>query len=742
MEFIREPRLPAPPVAHGEIAVESPPDMPKAVPGNPLARLLPVAMVVATVGMMALYFTSGSGAMRNPMFMFFPVMMLMSVVGTLAYGARGTNRTAEVNVDRRDYLRYLDTVDDTIARTAADQHRSLHWRHPEPQSLWTLAGGIRMWERGPEDPDFCHIRVGVGDQPLCTRLVPPGLGPADEGDPVTRAALDRTLHQSAMVSDVPIAVDLRGCVHVSVDGGALPARALLRAIVCQLAVLHSPDDVKIAAVVSDVTHSEWEWLKWLPHHQHPHEADAVGPLRMVYRSFAEAVADTGEAAYAVLIVDGVPTETCGTPAGMTVIEVGAGRCDATAAGHLRLTTEEEATARPDGLTPAQALACARRLAPFRPATADGTKRRTTSIGWADLMGLDDPARVDPAEQWMRDRPRLRVPIGISEQGDPVELDIKEAARSGMGPHGLCVGATGSGKSEFLRTLTLGMIAAHPPDVLNLVLVDFKGGATFLGLERARHVAAIITNLADEAPLVARMRDALAGEMNRRQQMLRAAGNFANVSEYERARITGCGHPTAARVVHRGRRVLRTAEPASRLRRVVRRHRQTGTVARHAPAAGKPTARRGQAARAGEPPVLPDLPEDVLRQRIPRSAGRTRRLPSAERARGGLSEDRLRRSGAVPDGLRIGPTSPTARDEVPVAPARSAQPMLFTAMPVGRITERQSRGRRTLAVLARCSTRSWSDSRTTAHRPIGCGCRRWRARPPSTCCFRGTIATRR
>ena len=83
-----------------------------------------------------------------------------------------------------------------------------------------------------------------------------------------------------------------------------------------------------------------------------------------------------------------------------------------------------------------------------------------------------------------------------------------------------------------------MVTAHPPEVLNLVLVDFKGGATFLGLERARHVAAIITNLADEAPLVTRMRDALAGEMNRRQQMLRAAGNFANVGDYEHARSQG------------------------------------------------------------------------------------------------------------------------------------------------------------------------------------------------------------
>ena len=167
-----------------------------------------------------------------------------------------------------------------------------------------------------------------------------------------------------------------------------------------------------------------------------------------------------------------------------------------------------------------------------------------SVAWPELMGIADIGAIDPARALAHStrEPRtiLRVPIGISEQGRPIELDIKEAAASGMGPHGLCIGATGSGKSEFLRTLILGMIAVHPPDVLNMVLVDFKGGATFLGLERAPHVAAVITNLADEAHLVARMKDALAGEMNRRQELLRAAGNFANVAEYDRARGRGTG----------------------------------------------------------------------------------------------------------------------------------------------------------------------------------------------------------
>ena len=108
----------------------------------------------------------------------------------------------------------------------------------------------------------------------------------------------------------------------------------------------------------------------------------------------------------------------------------------------------------------------------------------------------------------------------------------------MGPHGLIIGATGSGKSEVLRTLVMGLAATHSSAALNFVLVDFKGGATFLGMQELPHVAAVITNLSDDLTMVDRMRDALAGEMNRRQELLRDAGNFQSVKDYEKARENG------------------------------------------------------------------------------------------------------------------------------------------------------------------------------------------------------------
>jgi DNA segregation ATPase FtsK/SpoIIIE-like protein len=101
-----------------------------------------------------------------------------------------------------------------------------------------------------------------------------------------------------------------------------------------------------------------------------------------------------------------------------------------------------------------------------------------------------------------------VPVGVTVGGDPVVLDLKEAAEGGIGPHGLVVGATGSGKSELLRTVVAGLAATHPPDQLAFVLVDFKGGAAFADLAALPQVAGLITNLQSDLSMVDRALAAL------------------------------------------------------------------------------------------------------------------------------------------------------------------------------------------------------------------------------------------
>src|SRR5262249_16062030 len=121
------------------------------------------------------------------------------------------------------------------------------------------------------------------------------------------------------------------------------------------------------------------------------------------------------------------------------------------------------------------------------------------LGLPDLLDIGDPRALDTSVTWRprTARDRLRIPIGVDPDGHPVQLDLKESAEGGMGPHGLVIGATGSGKSELLRTLVAGLAVTHSSETLNFVLVDFKGGATFAGMASLPHVSAVITNLSDE-----------------------------------------------------------------------------------------------------------------------------------------------------------------------------------------------------------------------------------------------------
>ncbi|MHA3023475.1 type VII secretion protein EccCb [Mycobacterium sp. BMJ-28] len=531
VESTVEPVPPPLPPA-GPVELRPPPQLPTVQPVNPLARLLPLVMLVAVGGMAAVYLTSGQGTARNPVYLLFPVMMLASAMGTLAHTFRG--RTAEIDAGRRGYLRYLDSVVDAAADTARRQHDRWHWTHPDPAVLWTLAGGPRMWERRHGDPDFGVVRIGLGSAMLSTPLIGPPASVSEEADPVTAGALSRVLQDWTLLDGMPVTLTLDEWPIAPVGTDPDAARNMLRATLCQLAMLHSPADVRIAAVVAPGV-TCWDWLKWLPHHRDHLGHDGAGARRLTFSDLAaaqEACALLG-AARVVIVVDGAEVSGAAIAPGVTVFDV-AGRPEADIATDCR----------PDGLGPAGAMICARRLA--RHARDGGPA--AAAPGWPELIGVGTPGAFEPEVSWRARAPehRLRVPIGFTEGtgrlGEPVALDIKEAAHGGMGPHGLCIGATGSGKSEFLRTLILGLIATHPPDELNLALIDFKGGATFLGLDRAAHVAAVITNLADEAHLVDRMRDALTGEMNRRQELLRSAGNLAGAHEYRRARAAGADLP--------------------------------------------------------------------------------------------------------------------------------------------------------------------------------------------------------
>lgn len=545
-DVARPPRRPGPQPMPGDIAPDAPPEAPE--PKEiPLPRLLlPVVMLVAVIGMVAVMVVSGAG--RNPVTFMFPLLMVMSTVGMLAGGGGGGQ---DVGPARRDYQRHLASIRRAIADAVARQRAHLLHDHPDPRDAWTLAGTDRMWERRRGDGDFGAARIGLGPQRPATAVAPPRVAAPEKLDPVSAVALRQVVRAGRVVPGLPVAVDVTAFPLIAVGGPEAATRGLLRAMIAQLAATHHPADLAIAFVG---VAADWEWLKWLPHHCHPSLADDAGHLRLRATDWAELgplVRGLPGNPAVVVVSDGadIGAGDVGTP-GVSVLAVtggdGAparlamarGLALTVADGRVWATTAsgEEDLAEADHLGTAAAEAMARGLAAVPLATAGGEGDRRRDPVLAELE-LDPP----PAALEFRPRhgaDRLRIPIGVREDGGVLHLDLKESAEGGVGPHGLCIGATGSGKSELLKSIVLALAATHGPDQLNFVLVDFKGGATFLGLETLPHVSAVITNLADELVLVDRMQDAIHGEMTRRQELLRRAGNFPGVAEYEEARRAG------------------------------------------------------------------------------------------------------------------------------------------------------------------------------------------------------------
>ncbi|MGW5645927.1 type VII secretion protein EccCa [Saccharopolyspora sp. NPDC003752] len=576
--FRRLERQSGPPMPTGELTLQEPPELPERQSGfSGMITYLPMAL--SSLAMVMIFLRPGMGGGGEIMY-FAMGMMVLAALGMLAanFLRAASERKQQVTGARRDYLRYLGQIRRQVRKTVVQQRHAQTWRHPEPTAVWSLVGTSRLWEVRPEHPDFGEVRIAVGEQQLGTRITEINTKPIEDLEPLSAHALRRFIRAYGTVPDQPVPLYLRAYARILLRGDVDVARAMVRSMIAQLAVLHAPQDLRIVILGRELDH--WQWTKWLPHCLHPTETDGAGPVRLVAETTGELEGLLGEEIagrpyferdtqvgqgepYVLVVLDGAQTAPNSRLAtsgyrNVTVIDLGSALDWQTdprtllmrvSPGNAELVQigragkeDHSPIGRPDALSLLRAESLARLLSPYRLAiSTDTTEPLTSDFELTTLLNINDLRGFDVAKlqaQRKSGNARLRVPIGVTGDGTPIELDIKESAQGGQGPHGMLIGATGSGKSELLRTLVLALALTHSSETLNFVLVDFKGGATFLGLDELPHTSAVITNLADEASLVERMKDALHGELIRRQELLRKAGNFSSATEYEKARADG------------------------------------------------------------------------------------------------------------------------------------------------------------------------------------------------------------
>ena len=138
-------------------------------------------------------------------------------------------------------------------------HNALDRQFPDIRvtfSIGVAAGKIRLWWRRPDDADFLTIRLGRGKGSPSFKVEAPNF--ASNPDPLDEYSA-KLLDRYKKIDDLPFLVDLKRVGSLAVCSGDQDYRLeLVRRLLADVAVHHSPEDVEIF-VVSDHPKAADDW---------------------------------------------------------------------------------------------------------------------------------------------------------------------------------------------------------------------------------------------------------------------------------------------------------------------------------------------------------------------------------------------------------------------------------------------------------------------------------------------------
>lgn len=550
-------------------------------------RLLPLIMIAVVVGMMVLFVSMGTRAITSMLFTM-PMMLMMVVMMATQMGRQG-GASGDIEQEIEEYDLRLREQRSEIHEQGRTMHDLRTTCYPHPADLLSLVGTDEMWQADPDpaigrvvpaedesDPDvknltsnpYLRARVGIGVAPLYPKLVEAPEVVPEMLEPTTMVRYQRAMNTLSVVANLPIDVRLNEYAAYAMRGDEPPRLDLVRAMVMSMAFNHKPSDLNIGVVTEEP--DEWEWLKWLPHAEDVTRVEkGLGARLLTWRSldeFAvrhapaiEAMRNAGDGdrpPHLLLIVD-TPDQVVAWPAnlpggvrGMTwlVVRYGSDLVSEVESRILlrdgRVSTVQDFDAgRADAASVVAAETFARAMYRYRPrgyglsgTVADDRPEHVPDF--FEALDIGDIETHDLIKVWKANAytDEIKVPFGYHRNGDELtpeltHINFYEENRDGNGPHGAVAGRTGSGKSYFLRAVVLSLVARYGPDKVALILADFKGGATFLGMSDLPHVVASISNLENAMELVDRLGAVVDGEVNRREEFITTEKGCKDIFEY-------------------------------------------------------------------------------------------------------------------------------------------------------------------------------------------------------------------
>ena len=260
--FNRPPRI-CPPLPRGVVTLPAPPHEEKeAQPPGPLTLLLPLLSIAVLIGISILL---NHGSLQQLTFMVpLAIFTLVNpITGILDARQKRKAMRRKQAAQTKQYREGIAKIRGQLMQLSTEQRRVALLIDPDPIDLEErIRRRSHLWERRPEDPDFLMVRVGKGRQPLSVTVELP----AGENTSLPESQeLQKLKDEVAFVEDVPCGVPLTRVKSLGITGRRQDVAALAHAMLCQIAVHHSPQEVRILGIYPTSQRCDWEWLQQLPH---------------------------------------------------------------------------------------------------------------------------------------------------------------------------------------------------------------------------------------------------------------------------------------------------------------------------------------------------------------------------------------------------------------------------------------------------------------------------------------------